>query len=163
MRRSERSRLHAQAGTTYVEVIVAVLISTVVIGLLYLALATGLRSFGRSTAAAARAAELSRADDQIRLAVSRIRAPFWPVEFVERSENEITIRYYDGDPNRTLRVSWTSEALRLVVSEGELLIVPASVSAVAIVREGERAVGLSVTFGEPPATVEAFFAGWQLP
>jgi len=163
MRRREHCRRHGQSGTTYVEVVVAVLISTVVIGLLYLALATGLRSYSRSAGASGRTATILRVDDQLRETAARIRAPFWPVAFAEATDQEIRVSYYEGDPIRTLTVSWTAEQIRFSLPEGDPIVVQVPVQGVRLITEDERVIGLAAEVGKPAVTIEALFAGWRLP
>ncbi|MFW6213229.1 MAG: PulJ/GspJ family protein [Spirochaetota bacterium] len=176
MRRREHCLRHGQSGTTYVEVVVAILITTVVIGLLYLALATGLRSYSRSANASARTAMILRIDDHLREMAGRIRAPFWPVAFAEASDQEIRISYYEGDPNQTLLLRWTADELRFTLpittatsaaapasDTADQVLLQAPISGVRLMTDGRRVIGLAVEVGEPAVTIEALFAGWGLP
>jgi len=115
MRRATRcSSRGSDGGFTLLETLVAmVVLSALGIGV-WAAVTVSTQSITRSRASGRAAVQVLQIDDRLRACVSRVRAPWWfPAPAIEGSDGSWQLPYLDGDPGKSLAISWKEAVLSI--------------------------------------------------
>jgi prepilin-type N-terminal cleavage/methylation domain-containing protein len=99
-------------GFTFVEVLVAIALLSVVGVATSRGLSQALRSVGRTGVSLAQSARLARLDDSLRSLSGRIRVPYWAADqAIATGADELRVGWLDGDPERELSLGFRDGVL----------------------------------------------------
>lgn len=106
------SRARSEAGFTFVEVLVGLVLLSVVGVALARGVSGALAATGRISASLTQSARLARLDDSLRSLCARIRTPYWePGQSVMVTNDGIRIGWLDGEPGGELALGFRDGVL----------------------------------------------------
>jgi len=103
-----------EEGFTLLETLVAMVVLSILGVGVWAAVTVSAQGAAGSRASARAGTQVLQIDDRLRACVGRVRAPWWmPAPAVEESDGGWRIACLDGDPGKSLGISWKTAVLSI--------------------------------------------------
>lgn len=163
--RPRSCRTPSEAGSTFVEVLAAVAIFSIVVGVLWFVIGSSIRHVDAARDRRRMSTATLNLDGEFRRFAARIRPPYWleAVEVKRDGDRAIRIPYLDGIAESWLEVE-IGAVLSLATSAGERRAYPAlRATAVEVLEEDEVAYALSLAIADSASPLVAPFGSTTVP